>query len=266
MATVKVPGATIYYEERGVGPVLVMIPGGPTDAGAFVGLAAALADRYRTVAYDPRGNSRSVFDHEPVEQDMNVHADDAAHLIDALGGEPAFVLGSSGGAQIGLALAARHPDRVRGLVAHEPPCAVMLPDRDALLRGFDDVYTCFRRDGIQPAMDAFAKLAGFDRTPPPAGLPPEMIAMFARIAGNLDYFLAHGIKPICRYRPDVAALRASRVIVGVGRDSTGQLANRCARALAAELAVEPVEFPGDHTGFGPHAAAFADVLDRVLAA
>ncbi len=27
----KVPGASLYYEIRGSGPVLLMIPGGPTD-------------------------------------------------------------------------------------------------------------------------------------------------------------------------------------------------------------------------------------------
>ena len=66
--TLKVPGASIYYEVQGAGPLLVMIPGGPTDAGVFAGLAASLADRYTVVAYDPRGNSRSVFDAEPKEQ------------------------------------------------------------------------------------------------------------------------------------------------------------------------------------------------------
>jgi hypothetical protein len=86
--------------------------------------------------------------------------------------------------------------------------------------------------------------------------------MFQRIAGNLEYFLAHGALPIAMYRPDIAALRASRVVVGVGHDTAGQLANRCARALAAELGVEPLTFPGDHTGFGPHARRFADVLAR----
>ena len=264
MPTVKVPGATIYYDDRGSGTPVVMIPGGPTDAGSFANLAGALATRYRTIAYDPRGNSRSVFDGETVEQDMAVHADDAARLIDAIGGGPAFVLGSSGGAQIGLALAARHPDRVRLLVAHEPPCVALLPDRDAIFRAFDDIYDLYRGDGIVPAMDAFAKLAGFDRSPPPAGLPPEVMATFARIVGNLEYFLAHGIKPISQYRPDIGGLRGSRVVVGVGRDTSGQLASRSARALAAALGVDPVVFPGDHTGFGPHAAAFADVLDRVL--
>jgi pimeloyl-ACP methyl ester carboxylesterase len=261
----KVPGATLYYERRGDGPVLVMIPGGPTDAGAFVPLANALASRYTTVAYDPRGNSRSRFDGEPVVQDMAVHADDAAALIDEIGGGPAFVLGSSGGAQIGLSLAARHPDRVRMLVAHEPPCSELLPDHADLARRFGEIQEIYRKDGARPAMEAFARLAGFEVRPPPTNLPPEAAATMMRVGGNIDYFIRHGVVPISTYRPDVAALRASRVVIGVGKTSTrDQLANRAARALAAELGVEPVEFPGDHTGFGPEAVAFADVLDRVL--
>ena len=261
----KVPGATLHYERRGSGPVLVLIPGGPSDAGVFVWLATALEFRYTTVAYDPRGNSRSRFDGEPVEQDMAVHADDAARLIDEIGGGPAFVLGSSGGAQIGLSLAARHPHHVRMLVAHEPPCSELLPDHADIARRFVEIREIHRKDGVRPAMEAFARLAGFEVRPPPTNLPPEAAATMARISGNLDYFLEHGITPISTYRPDIAALRTSRVVIGVGRTSTpDQLANRAARALAAELGVEPVEFPGDHTGFGPEAAAFADVLDRVL--
>ena len=57
--TLKVPGARIYYEIYGSGPVLLMIPGGPADAGVFTALAQCLADRYTCVPYDPRGNSRS---------------------------------------------------------------------------------------------------------------------------------------------------------------------------------------------------------------
>ena len=31
--TLKVPGASLYYELRGSGPVLLFMPGGPADAG-----------------------------------------------------------------------------------------------------------------------------------------------------------------------------------------------------------------------------------------
>jgi len=258
----KVPGASLYYERRGEGPTLVMIPGGPTDAGSFGGLAAALSTQFTCVPMDPRGNSRSTFDGAPVQQDMAVHADDVAAVIDAVGNGPAFVLGSSGGAQIGLSLVARHPDKVRVLVAHEPPCSELLPDRSEIAAAYRDLVAIYHRDGIRPAMEAFARLAHFDPPKPPMeNLPPHIAEMMLRIGKNLDYFLAHGVMPISSFVPDIAALRDKNVVVGIGEESRpDQLPYRTATALAAALGVEPVMFPGDHTGFGPHAAAFATVL------
>ncbi|MGW0072410.1 alpha/beta hydrolase, partial [Streptosporangium sandarakinum] len=36
--TLQVPGARLHYEIRGTGPLLLMIPGAPADAGALAGL------------------------------------------------------------------------------------------------------------------------------------------------------------------------------------------------------------------------------------
>ncbi len=270
--TLKVPGATIYYEVQGSGPVLVMIPGGPTDAGIFTGLAGCLADRCTVVAYDPRGNSRSALDGTPEEQQLDVHDDDAARLIEALGDEAAYVFGSSGGGQIGLNLAARHPERARALVAHEPPCIQVLPDPSEALAGIQKVYDTYRREGVGPAMQKFREVAGLGDGPqqedaPPESEPtPDARQAFARIDGNLDYFLAHGFKPISLYVPDVDALSAgpARVVVGIGESSGGQLAHRTAVALAEKLGTEPVTFPGDHGGFGSHPDNFAETLHRVF--
>ena len=270
--TLKVPGATIYYEVRGSGPVLLMIPGGPADAGGFAGLAEHLADHYTVVAYDPRGNSRSTFDGEPEEQRLDVHSDDAARLIEAFGADPAYVFGSSGGGQIGLNLAARHPERVHTLVAHEPPCLRMLPDPSEALAGMQEVYETYLRDGVGPGMQKFMEVTGLGGGPQRENAPqqlepsPEARAAFARIGGNLNYFLAHGLKPISFYVPEVSALRAAavRVVVGVGETSAGQLAHRTAVALAEKLGTEPVPFPGDHGGYGSHPEAFAEVLHRIF--
>ena len=57
--TLKVPGANLYHEVRGSGPVLLLICGGVYDAAGYAGLAQRLADRYTVVTYDRRGNSRS---------------------------------------------------------------------------------------------------------------------------------------------------------------------------------------------------------------
>jgi len=268
----KVPGAQLYYEVQGSGPVLLMIPGGPTDAGIFAALGKLLADWYTVVRYDPRGNSRSVLDgplDREMEQNMDVHGDDAAQLLAALGDEQAFVLGSSGGAQIGLNLTARHPECIKVMVAHEPPCMGLLPN-PAEERAFrEDVYNTYLTAGAELAMKKFmigAGLAGgpqVQRTAPPS---PEALEAFGRIQGNVDYFLAHGFRPIGSYMPDVAVLRASpvRIVVGVGETSAGTLPNRTAVALAERLGFAPVPFPGGHGGYNDNPVAFAEKLHLVL--
>src|SRR5206468_11601407 len=100
----------------------LLIPGGAMPSDAFAGLQAALAERFTVVRYDSRGLAPSAFTDAPHAITVPGQADDALALIDALSpDEPAFVFGSSGGALTGLDLIARHPDRVRRLVAHEPP-------------------------------------------------------------------------------------------------------------------------------------------------
>jgi pimeloyl-ACP methyl ester carboxylesterase len=267
-ALLKVPGARIYYEVRGTGPLLLMIPGGPADAGVFAELSRCLAHRYTTVTYDPRGNSRSTFDGSPQEQELDVHGDDAAQLIEALGKDPVYVFGNSGGAQIGLNLAARHPERVRVLVAHEPPCLLLLADPSAALAVSEDVYDTYRRDGVGPAMAKFFSANGIAQGPEPQAavpLSPEAAATFARVTGNFEYWLAHG-RPLALYRPDIAALRSGqpRIVVGIGEESAGQTIYRVGLALAEKLDVAPVFFPGDHMAFASHPATFAETLSLAL--
>jgi pimeloyl-ACP methyl ester carboxylesterase len=269
MTTLNVPGATLYYEMDGAGPVLLLIPGGPADAGVFAALRGFLTDRYTVVAYDPRGNSRSVPDDPSKDQDIDVHGDDAAALLAAVGSGPAYVLGSSGGAQIGLNLAARHPERVHTLVAHEPPCVPLLPDAAEARAGMEQAYQAYRTQGVEAGLKRFEAAIGMEGTPPeqPPGPPtPEMLEAWGRIGGNLEYFIAHGIRPISGYTPDVAALRdgPARIVVGIGETSAGQLAHRAAVALAERLGTPTVTFPGDHGGFGSRPGPFADTLHKVL--
>jgi pimeloyl-ACP methyl ester carboxylesterase len=266
----KVPGATLYYETQGSGPLLLLIPGGPADAGAFAILSSRLADRYTVVAYDPRGNSRSKFDGAPEELNPDVMGDDAARLIEALGKGPAYVFGSSGGAQIGLNLAARHPKLVRALVAHEPPCIALLDD-PKLIANNQEVYETYKREGSGVAMQKFMSMNGMSMQPkqgsaPPPPPSPASIETMTRIQNNFEYFLAHALVPLSLYRPDVDTLHANktRIVVGVGAETTGQTANRTGVALAKKLGTNPVVFPGDHNGYGPHAEPFGEILNRLL--
>ncbi len=268
--TIKVPGATLYFETRGQGPTLLLIPGGPMDAGGFEPLAVRLAGRFTVVACDPRGNSRSVIDGPKTDQNVDLHGDDMAAIVVAVGKGPAHVLGSSGGAQIGLNLAARHPTLVRTLVAHEPPCTLLLPEpaRSKALADGEEMLAAYRAGGLGAAMAVFARTSGLgpnDGPPPPKT--PEEGATMGRMMGNMDYFIGHGVMPLSTYRPDVETLKAGkpRVLIGVGRDSPpGQLAADAAKGLAKALGVEPLLFPGGHGASDEQMDEFAAVLVGAL--
>jgi pimeloyl-ACP methyl ester carboxylesterase len=58
MSLLDVPGARLYYETHGSGPLLLLIPGASGTVGGFAG-GEHLAAQYTVVAYDRRGFSRS---------------------------------------------------------------------------------------------------------------------------------------------------------------------------------------------------------------
>jgi pimeloyl-ACP methyl ester carboxylesterase len=267
--TVDAPGARLYYERRGAGPLLLLI-GSPMDSTGFTALAGALAGRYSVVSYDPRGIGNSSTEDPGQDVTPDLQADDVHRLVAALGGGPVDIFGSSGGAVVGLALVTAHPDQVGTLVAHEPPVIELLPDRAERRAEIQDIYDTYRTNGPGEAMQKFMAHTGLGNGPagPPAGAPqwqpsPEQIA---RMRATTGHFLAHLLRPTTDYRPDIAALRAApaRIVIGVGATSAGQLANRTGVALAAELGSPPVEFPGDHGGFAALPQPFSQLLDQVL--
>jgi len=265
-----VPDARLYYEVSGLGPVLLLIPGGTADADGFTPLASFLEDNYTVVRYDPRGISRSRLDGPAEDVAVEVHADDAQRLLMAIGNGPAYVLGSSGGAVIGLALVERHPEVVQTLVAHEPPLLELLPEGSEGRQGGQEIYDTYLEEGAGPAMEKFMAVAGMDEPAPPGDLSPEtqefMAQQMASMQQNLDFFFAHYLLPITAYVPDIATLQAasSRVVVGVGEESSGQLANETALALTERLGTEAVAFPGDHVGMVTYPEEFAETLHGVF--
>ena len=264
--TLKVPGATLHYEVRGTGPLLLLIPGGPADSSVFAPIRSVLSERYKVVTYDPRGLSRSTFDGEPQDTTVQTFADDAHRLLAAIDTQPAYVLGSSGGALVGFELVSQYPEQVRALVAHEPPLARLLNDADEDVALWEEVYDTYRSEGVGPAMGKFLAAAGLDQgeARPPVDPPPEVAEAMARTQRNLEFFLGHMWLPMADYAPDVGRLRPLPITVAVGETSERQLAYRAGVALAEQLGKEPTIFPGDHGGFRSHPEAFARRLDEVL--
>lgn len=268
-AMLKVPGAMLHYETCGVGPVLLLIPGGPEDAALFTGVREVLATGFTVVTYDPRGLSNSPLDGDGTgDLPVQTLAEDAHQLLAAVGTEPAYVFGESGGAVVGLDLVTRHPEQVRRLVAHEPPSIRMLDDPEPHIAAVREVRATFRSDGIGAAMEKFLAAAGFAQVEAQPGVEPPATVHEPRLGmRNLERFIGHMLVPtVDHYVPDVGLLRSRPVTVSVGKDSAGQLPHRTAAALAGRLGSEPVVLPGDHFGIETHPQAFAAGLQRVLSA
>jgi pimeloyl-ACP methyl ester carboxylesterase len=279
--SLEAPGATLTYDIRSAGPdapVLLMI-GSPMGAGGFATLAGHFTD-HTVVTYDPRGVERSTKADPSSLSTPEQHADDLHRIIAAVGDGSVELFASSGGAVNALALVAAHPGDVRTLVAHEPPLAAILPDREGAMAFTQAISDTYERSGFGPAMAQFILAVSHQgpMTPEFASAPPPDPAMFGLPSeddGNrTDPLLHQNIVTCTHYEPDFEALAAAptRIVLAAGVESDGQLAHRGAEAAAERLGTTAVAFPSDHGGFlgGEYGQAgdpdgFAAKLREVLA-
>ncbi|MFI9576311.1 alpha/beta fold hydrolase [Microbispora rosea] len=286
----RVDGATLHYEVRGEGPLLLLIPGGTGGAASFDGVADALAADYTVASYDPRGISRSPLDDPEAPQRVERHADDAFRLLELLSPDaPARVAACSSGAIVALHLLTAHPERIERVVAHEPPVVEVLPDAGEHRALLARVQDTFRREGLMPAAAVFAAGlrrpgadpvdvradAGVDAradarvdTGAATELPPQAAARVERTMADMPYFLGRIVPGFMAYTPDVDRLEAlsDRLVLAAGADSRGELPYRPAAFLAERFGTELVHFPGGHTGLSTHPAEFGELLRKVLSA
>ncbi len=257
--TLEVPGAVLTYDVRpnadSTEPALFVI-GSPMGASGFVTLAGHFPDR-TVVTYDPRGVERSRKDDPASQSTPDQHADDIHRIIVALGGGPVDLFASSGGAVNALALVARHPEDVRTLVAHEPPLAAILPDREGAMAMTAAIADTYRRSGFGPGMAHFIFGVSYQgpMTTELASQPapdPAMFGMSAEDDGTRnDPLLGQNITTCTHYEPDFEALRAAstRIVPAVGEESVGTMAHRGGEAVAERLGTTPTTFPSGHSGF-----------------
>jgi acetyltransferase/esterase len=268
MPSLEVPGATLYYEVTGTGPLLLCIPGANGSAEGFSQLATHLASHFTVLTYDRRGFSRSYLSgSQDYSQRLQTDADDAQRLISHLSSEPATVLGNSSGAIVALELLTRHPSVVRTLIPHEPPALKVLPDSTALKSELQEVYDTYRAHGVHPAMQKFgdAVKAGDETTK------ILQMAFDARngpfVAANVMYWFERELMVYPAADIDVAALRQHRgsILLANGRESDAQATQyRANVVMAEEMGLELVILPGAHVGFRSHPEEFArELLDAL---
>lgn len=279
--TLDVPGATLTYDVRGGSshaPPLFLI-GLPMAAAGFGTLASHFTDR-TVMTYDPRGSERSTKTDPTSPVTPDDHADDLHRLIQELGAGPLDLFGSSGGAITALALVSNHPEDVRTLVAHEPPLASVLPDRENAMAVTRAIHDTYQAKGFGAAMAHFIAVVSHkgefaDDFAQQPGPDPATFGMPAEDDGSrTDPLLgSNNMITTTHYEPDFDALKeaSTRIVIAAGIGSEGEMANRGAHAVAERLGTRPVIFPSDHGGFlggeygqSGEPEAFAAKLRQVL--
>jgi pimeloyl-ACP methyl ester carboxylesterase len=280
--TLEVPGATLAYDVRSgstdARPLFLI--GSPMGAAGFGTLAGHFGDR-TVMTYDPRGSERSEKVDPASTVTPNDHADDLHRLIQELGAGPVDLFASSGGAVNALALVAHYSEDVRTLVAHEPPLASILPDRENAMAAARAIKQTYDRNGWGAGMAHFIAVVshkgefpdGFAEQPAPD---PALFGMPTEDDGSrTDPMLGSNMVTCTHYEPDFDALRraSTRIVIAAGAESDGEMACRGAFAVAERLGTEPVTFPSGHAGFlgGEYGQrgdpdAFAAKLREVLGA
>lgn len=111
---IKVNGAKLWYEVTGTGEPVLQIHGSGFGHFNFGPATPILSEQFQCIDYDQRGYGES--EKPEQEYDMEVWADDAIALLDALGIEKAHIHGTSMGGMVATVVAGKYPDRCQSVV------------------------------------------------------------------------------------------------------------------------------------------------------
>ena len=270
---VTTEGDELYYEVRGHGQPLLMIPPAGGDAGFYSFVANILSDEYKVITYDRRANSRSTMN-DPQNFEISQQSRDAVAVLRAAGEQSAFVFGNSSGAVIALDMAKTQPRAVRAVVVHEPPIARMHPKAKKWQRFFAGVYWMAFRFGTTLALLRFVYGIGLPiRQMTKAQRDTEIQREMSherriRPEEARDFLVKQELLPITNYLPDVAMIKKNgvKVFMAAGKMSLEKkrFYSETSRILAKRLDCELVIFPGHHGSYMDMATEFAATLRSVL--
>jgi pimeloyl-ACP methyl ester carboxylesterase len=272
---VNTEGDNLYYEVRGQGQPLLMIPPAGGDGWQYSFVADILANEYKVITYDRRANGRSTMN-DPQNFEISQQSRDAVAVLRAAGETSAFVFGNSSAAVIALDMAKTQPQALRAAVAHEAPLPRLLPDARKWQRFFAGVYLNALRFG--PSLAALQFMLGIEvpvrkliqATAPANAHRRQSDEPYLSDKVATEVLVRLELLPVTNYLPDVEQIKQNGVKVYMAVGEWGLKRKvwyvRAAQILAEQFGCELVTFPGHHGSFmdmpEEWAAALRDVLHR----
>ncbi len=261
------PAPLVVLERPGPSPdapVVLLLHATLSSSRQLRPLAHRLAAVARVLAPDRRGSGGSPMA-TPATLPLARHVADALDVLDAAGVRRAVVVGHSFGGVVALELAARHPDRVAGVLAYEPPYLAVAPGpvRAAMADLADRVAAAHAERGGAAAAELFLGAVAGPRAW--AALHPRQRAALSA-AG--DGVLADIAMP--DLDPDGLARIAAPAILATGAASE-PFYRPIAEALAARIpgaravTLPDLRHPAPITDPDPIAALVRDVIAAAAA-
>jgi pimeloyl-ACP methyl ester carboxylesterase len=117
MSHTKIGDLSVWWDVHGGGEPLVLLHPGGADSRAWDSNLPGLAEQFRCYRFDRRGQGRTPDIGGPIT--FEAMAQDTIAFLETVVGEPAHLAGHSIGAPVGVLVAQRRPDLVRGLIFSE---------------------------------------------------------------------------------------------------------------------------------------------------
>ena len=259
-----IDGARLAVDDDGTGDPVVCLHAIGHDARDFDGVRAHLRDRHRVIALDWPGQGRSPRDGRPVTATR--YAELVQAVLDALDVETCVVIGNSIGGAAAIAYAARHAERVRGLVLENPGGLAPVDDRlaQAVLAAMARFFAAGARGAawFRPAFALYYRLVlqrGAAR------------AARARIVGRayeaapvLEHAWRGFVNPEADLRSLAPRIRCPVLFAWATRDQFVALA-RSLPAIRTFPNATLLRFPAGHAAHLETPAAFEAALEQFLA-
>jgi 3-oxoadipate enol-lactonase len=152
MPTVSTNGIEMYYERKGSGEPLLLVPGLLFGAEHWRPQADVLASDYDVIAVDLRGQYHTTTTDDQAGYDMWNQMEDVYGLIQALGIAPVHYAGLSMGGFIGMRMALKHPEALRDLILIDTQAGAEEPDKAEMYAAMRAVWRSGQFEALTGAL------------------------------------------------------------------------------------------------------------------